>query len=125
MRYLVKARPVPSQRDALRRAVADGSLGQGSVAFGEYVRNMKQARLLDDGTVCWIESCFCPTPLREEQAFWAPYFSDITTEPAQDPKLCQDANGDAPRACLDCTCTQELEDEMRTWGTPFLDALTD
>lgn len=121
MRYLIKARLRPEKRDALYEAVANETLGTGSVAFGEYVKNMRQARVLDDATVCWIEVCFCQSPLNEELPYWQEYFEDIRIEGAQDPALCSDANGDEARACFGCTCTQELEDEMRSWGGPFIE----
>jgi len=120
MKYLVKAKLKESKQEALMQAISNGSLGTGSVAFGEYVKNMKQARLLDDGTVCWIEVCFCPAPLNDERPYWEAYFDDISIENAQDPKYCQDANGEAKRACFDCSCTEALEEEMLRWGTPFI-----
>ena len=40
MRYLVTARVKPGQEEPLRDAIADGTLGRGSVAGDEYVRNM-------------------------------------------------------------------------------------
>jgi hypothetical protein len=54
-----RPRASPTQRD--RR----WTLGCGSVAGDEYLRDMKAARLCDDGTARWIEICFCPTPLLE------------------------------------------------------------
>ncbi len=123
MKYLIKARLIENKRNALRDAIADETLGQGSVAFGEYVKNMKQARVLEDGTLCWVEICFCATPLNEEMPYWAEYFEDIRIEPTQDSKYCQDANGELARACFDCTCTQTLEDEMQHWGRPFTDEI--
>ena len=44
MRYLVTARLKPGQESPLREAMADGTLGQGSVAGDEYIRNMCAAR---------------------------------------------------------------------------------
>lgn len=120
MKYLVKARLKPSRAAALREAIANETLGTGSVAFGEYVRNMRQARVLDDGTVCWVEVCFCPTPLNEERPYWEEYFEDIRVENAQDPRYCRDANGEEKRACLECACTTVLEGRMLDWGVPFM-----
>lgn len=120
MKYLVKAKLIPSRTQALLDAVANNTLGMGSVAFGEYVDNMQQARLLDDGSCCWLEVCFCNTPLNEELPYWQQYFSDIHTENALDPRLCQDANGESAHACLECRCTRGLEEQMRNWGKPFL-----
>lgn len=53
MRYLVRARVKPGREGDLLRAVEKETLGQGSVAEGEYLRNMKEARLCDDQTVRW------------------------------------------------------------------------
>jgi hypothetical protein len=67
MRYLVRARVKPGCEWSLLRAIEDGTLGQGSVAEGEYLRNMQQARLCHDETAHWVEVCYCPTPLQEER----------------------------------------------------------
>ena len=40
MRYLVRARLKPGQGRALLNAIEDETLGSGSVAEGEYLRNM-------------------------------------------------------------------------------------
>ena len=120
MKYLVKANLKPSVKSELLAKIEQGSLGLGSVAFGEYVKNMRSARLLDDGTVCWIEVCFCAAPLAEEMPYWQEFFDNISVQNAQDPKYCLDSNGDDERACLQCSCTQELEEQMSGWGRPFL-----
>jgi hypothetical protein len=45
MRYLVRATVKPGRQRALLRAIDAGSLGRGSVAEGEYLRNMADARV--------------------------------------------------------------------------------
>ena len=120
MKYLVKAKIIESSRIDLLQEIKDGTLGKGSVAFGEYIKNMKQARVLDDGTLCWIETCFCSTPLNEEKPYWEKYFKEISIENAQNPKQCQDYNGELKRACLECSCTEALEEKMLSWGNPFI-----
>jgi hypothetical protein len=120
MKYLVKAKVKELARPELLQEIKEGTLGTGSVAFGEYVKNMEQARVLDDGTVCWIEICFCPTPLKEEKQYWEKYFENITIVNAQNPKYCQDASGEQKRACFECSCTEELEEKMLSWGKPFI-----
>jgi len=120
MKYLVKAKLRAGKRGALIQAISDDLLGIGSVAFGEYIKNIKQAREMADGTLCWVEVCFCATPLQEERPYWEEFVELLEIEHAVDSKECQDANGDERRACLQCVCTQGLEDEMLSWGKSFL-----
>ncbi|MFQ5486323.1 MAG: hypothetical protein ACE5DO_13455 [Desulfobacterales bacterium] len=42
MKYLVKAKLKHSKKNDLMAAMANGTLGAGSVAFGEYIKNMKR-----------------------------------------------------------------------------------
>lgn len=55
MKYLVKAKLISAKKDDLLKEISEGKLGTGSMVFGEYVKNMTQARELNDGTICWIE----------------------------------------------------------------------
>ena len=64
MRYLVHACVKPGCGDSLLKAIQSEKLGQGSVAEGEYLRNMREARV-EAGAVRWVEVCYCPTPLLE------------------------------------------------------------
>ena len=123
MRYLVKARVRTGREANLLRAIESGSLGHGSVAGGEYLRNMTAARLCDDGTTRWVEVCFCATPLAEERAYWEEFFELERVQDAHSRKKCRDENGEEPWACCDCDCTANLEAQLETWGEPFLDAL--
>jgi hypothetical protein len=119
MRYLVTARVTPGRGDALDRAIDDGSLGRGSVAGDEYVRNMAAARQLEDGRVQWVEVCYCPTPLAEERDYWAPYFALDKVQDAHARSRCRDWNGTEPWACGDCDCTARLEAHLASKGRPF------
>jgi hypothetical protein len=122
MRYLVTARVRPGQEEALLRAIEDGTLGRGSVAGDEYLRNMAAARQLEDGTVRWVEICFCWEPLDEEKPYWEEYFELVKIQDAHSRRLCRDLNGSEPWACSECDCTEKLEKRMEEWGRPFLDA---
>ena len=119
MRYLVTARVKPGQGDALDRAIDEQSLGRGSVAGGEYLRNMAAARQLEDGRVQWVEVCYCPTPLAEERDYWEPYFSLDKVQDAHARSRCRDLNGTEPWACSDCDCTARLEARLASKGRPF------
>lgn len=123
MRYLVKARVKPGKEGALRRAIADGSLGRGSVAGDEYLHNMSMARQRDDGTAVWVEVCFCATPLAEERAYWEEFFDLVSVQDAHARSNCRHENGTEAWACGDCDCTQQLEAKLATEGRPFLDTL--
>jgi hypothetical protein len=120
MRYLVKARLKPGHEDALRDAIKTEALGQGSVAEGEYLRNMQQARQYADGTTRWVEVCYCPVPLEEERPYWEAYFELVKVQDAHARKNCRDENGTESWACGDCDCTQRLEERLGASGQPFL-----
>jgi len=119
MRYLVTARVKDGQRDALRRAIVDGSLGEGSVAGDEYQQDMAHARELGDGRVKWVETCFCATPLQEEGPYWEEFFDFDSIKDAHARSKCRDENGSEPWACCDCDCTKRLEAWLRRQGEPF------
>jgi hypothetical protein len=123
MRYLVRTRVKPGCEQALLKAIEDGTLGQGSVAGDEYLRNMREARLCEDETARWVEICYCPTPLQEEREYWEQYFELTRVQDAHDRSRCRDQNGSEPWACGDCHCTERLERKLRTVGKPFLESL--
>ena len=125
MRYLVRARVRPGKERELLRAIEDETLGQGSVAEGEYLRNMNDARLFPDQTARWVEVCYCPTPLLEEQPYWEQYFELTKVQDAHDRSRCRDQNGSEPWACNDCDCTARLERCLKEQGRPFLRVVTD
>ena len=97
--------------------------GRGSVAEGEYLRNMEEARLAADGTARWVEVCYCPTPLQEERPYWEEYFELTRVQDAHDRRRCRDENGSEPWACGTCDCTEALERRLTTRGEPFLECL--
>ena len=119
MRYLVTARVKAGQREALDRAIEEESLGRGSVAGDEYLRNMTAARQLDDGRVQWVEVCYCATPLAEERDYWTVYFSLDKVQDAHARSRCRDLNGTEPWACGECDCTARLDAHLAAKGRPF------
>jgi hypothetical protein len=123
VRYLVTARVRPGREADLLQAIERGTLGRGSVAGDEYLRNMAQARLLEDGSIRWVEVCFCWEPLDEERPYWEEYFDLVRVQDAHSRRLCRDLNGEEPWACGDCDCTERLEERMEGWGRPFLEVL--
>jgi hypothetical protein len=123
MRYLVRARLKPGRGRRLLKAIQDQTLGQGSVAEGEYLRNMQEARLCADETARWVEVCYCPTPLQEERPYWEEYFELTKVQDAHDRRRCRDHNGTQPWVCGDCDCTARLERKLKALGPSFLQSL--
>jgi hypothetical protein len=123
MRYLVRARIKPNREQSLLHAIERRTLGRGSVAGGEYLRNMQDARLCPDGTARWVEVCYCPSPLLEERPYWEQYFDLVKIQDAHDRRQCRDHNGSEPWACENCDCTERLERKLSTLGEPFLEKL--
>ena len=123
MRYLVRARVKPGRESDLLESIERQTLGKGSVAEGEYLRNMQDARVCSDGTARWVEVCYCPTPLEEERAYWEEFFDLTKVQEAHDRRKCRDQNGSEPWACGDCNCTARLEEKLKAQGISFLDSL--
>jgi hypothetical protein len=123
MRYLVKARLKPGKEKALLAAVKSGALGKGSIADDEYVYDMQQARVTDDGAAHWVETCFCAVPLEEERPNWEEYFELLRVKDAHNRKNCRHENGTEPWACCDCDCTRKLEARLNETGESFLQKL--
>src|SRR5262252_3060851 len=123
MRYLVRGRVKPDRERDLLEAIEQETLGQGSVAEGEYLRNMQDARLFPDQTARWVEVCYCPEPLLEERPYWDEYFELTRVQDAHDRRRCRDRNGTESWACNDCDCTARLEERLQSSGKPFLACL--
>lgn len=100
-----------------------GLLGKGSVAGTEYIRNIKAARLLEDGIATWIEVCFCNPPLAEERPYWEEYFELLEITDAADRKSCKHETGEKAWSCVNCNCTDKRQSEMENLGDPFYDGL--
>jgi hypothetical protein len=115
----------PGKEPALLRAIESGRLGAGSVAGGEYLRNMRDARVRDDGTARWVEVCFCHLPLDEERPYWEEFFELVRVQDAHHRDRCRDLNGTDPWACCECDCSAKLEHHLISTGRPFLELLRD
>ena len=125
VRYLVKAQVKTGHGKPLLEAIANGSLGQGSIAGDEYIYDLQQARVGSDGIAHWVETCFCTTPLQEERPYWEKYFELLSIKDAHNRKNCRHENGTEPWACSNCDCTKRLEERLQQTGEPFLKKLQD
>jgi hypothetical protein len=68
MLYAVSAKLIPDRGPEFHTRLADGSIASQRPDGAEIVAAMKRARAAPDGTVRWIETCYCPTPLQHERA---------------------------------------------------------
>jgi hypothetical protein len=123
MRYLVRGRVKPGKERALIEAIERGTLGRGSVAGDEYLRNMQDARLFSDGTARWVEVCYCNLPLEEERPYWEEFFDLVKVQDAHARKNCRDENGSEPWGCGECDCTERLEASLAEKSPAFLPIL--
>lgn len=123
MRYLIRARLKPGMEQFLLTSIERETLGTGSVAEGEYVRVMGNARQLETGDIQWVEVCYCETPIAEERPFWEEFFDLLDIKDAHNRLNCKDSNGSESYACEYCDCTQKLEIHLAGKGEKFLDAL--
>jgi hypothetical protein len=123
VRYLVKACVKSGKSRDLVRAIDDGTLGKGSIAGDEYLHNMEQARVNDQGVATWVETCFCDPPLAEERPYWQEYFQLLSVKDAHSRRTCRHENRTEPWACCECDCTKKLEERLATQGKSFLQTL--
>jgi hypothetical protein len=123
MRYLVRGRVKPGKEQDLIEAIECGTLGRGSVAGDEYLRNMQNARLFHDGTARWVEVCYCNIPLEEERPYWEEFFDLVKVQDAHARTNCRDENGTEPWACGECDCTDRLEVRLAEQAPAFLPIL--
>ncbi len=123
MRYLVKGRVKSGRAGALAKAIADRTLGRGSIAGDEYWYDMQMARIDGKGEAHWVETCFCDSPLEEERPYWEKYFDLLSVKDAHSRRNCRHENGTEPWACCDCDCTKRLEERLASSGESFLQKL--
>jgi len=120
MRYLVKAKLKAKKAKPLVHAIDTGTLGRGSIAGDEYIYNVNEARVDDQGVATWVETCFCDPPLAEERPHWEQYFELLRVKDAHSRRDCRHENGTEPWACCGCDCTRKLEERLRAQGESFL-----
>jgi len=123
MRYLAKARVKSGCAGALAKAIADRTLGRGSIAGDEYWCDMQMARIDAKGEAHWVETCFCDPPLEEERPYWEKFFDLLSVTDAHSRRTCRHENGTEPWACCDCDCTKRFEERLAQTGKSLLQEL--
>ena len=120
MRYLVRAFVIKRKDRALLEAVESGSLGKGSIAYPTYIKCMKNARLLDNGQVRWIEPCYCREAFARAESYWKSFptggnISRISTSAT--PR--HSKNAKAILAAEAASAPKSLKQSLRVWVTTF------
>ena len=81
MLYAVSARLVNARASELLSRLSDGSIAAQRPDGREIVAAMHRARVAQDGTVRWTETCYCRPPLKHErETVLDRHFDDIATE---------------------------------------------
>jgi len=94
--------------------------------FGEHVADcFAQAQRQGDGSVLWIETCYCERyfgePLAEEKDSITKYFEMGRVKKVIAASKCGDMNGEEPFKCDTCDCDLPLR--RRLTGPPLRDLL--
>ena len=121
----------PQRYEALRdfdhalfgESTREAGQSSGSARRDEYLWDMQQARVAQDGTAHWVEVCFCRIPLEEERPYWEAYFDLISVKNAHARQNCRDLNGAEPWACSECDCTRRLDEKLQSSSESFLTRL--
>jgi len=117
MRYLVSARVRPGRGLELLDALEHGRLSEG-FPYGDLGEVLAAGRVDDQGTIRWVEVCYCREYLGVALSMELPYLEEFLTEieiaDARSPRHCK-----GYPECDDCDCTRKVAFE----GEPVLDHL--
>jgi hypothetical protein len=127
MKYLVRARIKRGAESQLRRVILNGAVPGAPGYFADHLAEcFTQAQRQDDGSVLWIETCYCERyfgePLAEEKEYITRYFELGRVKKVVDARKCGDMNGKEPFKCDTCDCDLPLR--RRLSGPPLRDLLS-
>jgi len=84
--YAVSGKLIPHRAGEFHARLIDGSIAAQRPDGAEIVAAMQRARVAPDGVARWIETCYCPTPLKHERATVLDrYFTGIETRVIDNP----------------------------------------
>ena len=109
MRYAIKAKVIPEKAATLKQALADGSFGR-DFPFGDLGDNLRDCIVDENGTLRWIETCYCreysQIAMVMELEYFECYLHAIEIGDARDPRFCK-----GYPYCNDCDCTRSIRYE--------------
>ncbi len=126
MKYLVRARIREGAENQVRDVIKTGSIPGAPGYFAEHLADcFAEAQRQVDGSVLWIETCYCERyfgePLAEEKEYIAQYFELGRVKKVVAPKKCGDMTAEEPFKCESCDCDLPLR--RRLTGPPLRDIL--
>ena len=78
--YSVKAQFIEEKLGEFYQKLTNGTIQNQKPDGYEIVNSMKRAKITAPNTIQWSEMCFCPTPLKHEQAtVYDHYFTNFET----------------------------------------------
>ena len=85
MFYSIKAQYIEEKMSEFYQKLTDGTIQKQKPDGHEIVSSMRRAKITSSKTIQWSEMCFCPTPLKHEQATVYDYFlTDLETQTIDD-----------------------------------------
>ena len=126
MKYLVRARIKAGEEDQVRDVITTGSVPGAPSYFAEHLADcFAEAQRQEDGSVLWIETCYCERyfgePLAEEKEYITRYFELGRVKKVIAASKCGDMNGEEPFKCDTCDCDLPLR--RRLSGPPLRELL--
>ena len=127
MKYLVRARIKEGAENQIRDVITTGSVPGAPSYFADHLADcFAEAQQQEDGSVLWIETCYCERyfgePLAEEMDYVTRYFELGRVKKVVAAKKCGDMTGEEPFKCDSCDCDAPLR--RRLTGPPLRALLT-
>ena len=126
MKYLVRARLKKDAEGGVREAIERGAVPGAPSYFADHLADcFAEARRQEDGSVLWIETCYCERyfgeALAEEKRYIEHYFALDRVKKVVAAKKCGDMSGEQPFECDGCDC--DLPVRRRLTGPQLRDLL--
>jgi hypothetical protein len=126
VKYLVRARIKKAAENQIRDVITTGSVPGAPSYFADHLADcFAEAQRQEDGSVLWIETCYCERylgkPLAEEMDYITRYFELGRVKKVVAAKKCGDLTGNEPFKCDTCDCDLRLR--RRLSGPPLRDLL--
>jgi len=118
MKYLVRARLKAGAEGRLRDVIARGAVPGAPSYFADHLAEcFAEGQRQDDGSLLWIETCYCERylgeALAEEKRHIQRYFELGKVKKVVAAKKCGDMSGECPFECEGCDCDLPVRRRLR------------